>query len=171
MQITIELGNDYTPEALREHVIRQAAQNLITNYDGEIRYELEKKLGELVTATMRDKLDAEVGRLIREAIDGSIQPTDEFGQPKGPPTTLRGLIVANARAWFDEKVNDHGDRSQYGNRTRTAHLVQHHVDEAMRGALKKEIDAITEGVRKSLTDRVGSEVSKTVARALGMPTS
>lgn len=169
MQLTIDLGNDYTPEALREHVVRQAAHNMIHDYEGAIRYELEKTLREMVTTTMRERLDAEVDRVIRETIDGAVQPTDEFGQAKGPPTTLRGLVIDHARSWLDDKVNEGGDRSQYGKKSRIAFLVDRYVQDAMTGALKKEVDALIGEVRKGLTDRIGAEVSKTVGRVLSLP--
>lgn len=146
------------------------------SYDEPPAYE-PVNLGELVVAGLVDRLagdikrDADSGRyhsavteargaateaikaeatsMVRDALTGTFQPMNQWGEKNGQPTTLRDLVMTEVQKFLDEKPprNGYNDRERPGG---LRELLRHEVAELMRKELKAEIDKAKALVRNEV---------------------
>jgi hypothetical protein len=151
---------DGEPIHLLDLVIERAARMLVDKMEHRdyvnTRAEVRKELQSVIVA----RLDALVG----EAMTGTLRRTDEWGKPRGEPTTLNDVILTEARDWMagGPSVRD-GRRQTHGLKK----LVAEEVDARLKGEMKEEIDAAKAKVRARVAEVSGEELAKVVARAVG----
>ena len=106
-----------------------------------------------------------VGALIDAALEGGIQQHNEYGEPKGEPTTLKALIGKTGEKYLSEKVDKEGKASNYTNvGTRLEYLVskavEKHIDYKLKQEIEKAVKLATEQAQMKLGEVVGSLIVK-----------
>jgi hypothetical protein len=150
-------GPDEPPEVepidLGSLVVEHISRTLIEEVRRDIRTEVVKAVSPAIKA--------EVTAVVREALAGTVQRTNSWGQAEGEPATLRDLILAEVTAWLGEKP----PRSGYNDREREGGfraLLRHEVTEALRNDLRETITAaradVAAKVRDSAAEIIGSVV-------------
>jgi hypothetical protein len=112
------------------------------------------KFEERVTEIRKDVIRELVRPQIEAAIAAPIQKTNTYGEAVGEPTTLREVIVEEAR----KALNQRPDR--YSSQDGT--FLEQAVAKEVKAALSAEIKSAVEQARKS----VSAEIGKTVAAAV-----
>ena len=125
---------------------------------GDMMRHLEDRIMTQLTAKVRgiDKIQEQLANQINAAVQtivvphieniltDQIQPTDYYGNPKGEPITIRGLVMAQVDRWAAP-----GDsRSGYSgnNRGNMGELVTTLVNEYAKKELKPIIEAAAKGI-------------------------
>ena len=86
--------------APRDQIIERAA--------AMIRDDIGKSLAKDVRAAVEPFINAQVGDIIKDALDGEFVTTNDYGT-RGKPTTLRDQIGTEATAWLTKKADRYGN--------------------------------------------------------------
>jgi hypothetical protein len=105
-----------------------------------------------VALVQGEEIREHVRPLIAEALTRPLRHTNNYGEPTGPETTLRELILAEVRDMLTRPVNEHGVRT---NLTVAGQIIQQQV----RDAFRKEVAAEVARAK----DRVAAEIGELVA--------
>jgi hypothetical protein len=120
------------------------------------------RVGDLVTARIRELVDAQVGTIIADLIEtGIVQPTSRYGEPKGAPVSLRELIITAGTTWATSKSKD-----TYGSATNMEALIAKNVESAMRTELAKTITEAKVAVQKRVAGSAATVLAEAVKDAL-----
>lgn len=165
MKINLELDlNDPLYEdgtSLRDLIVKRASAQLLEHVQKEgnawptLRGRVEK---------MRDdEIRAALLPVIGQAVAEAVQPTNTFGEPRGEPVTLRGLIVKEAR----EQLKQSGrDRRHPSSDRRGATLLEHVIAHEVEGALGKELRAELEAAKADVKVAVREKGAEVIAEAI-----
>ena len=156
--------------------------------DGESRHEVKETLGDRVAELLADRIyqarrhDDEYwsSRAVKEAVDRaiserveaamtrSVTPTDEFGQPKGAPTTMGDIITGRLSAWFKENAPSRDSYSSYGSRqTNLQALLDDAVKKGIREDADKAVKAAKAEIVSVLQKQAAQVMTEMMARAVG----
>jgi hypothetical protein len=132
------IGQDYDggPLTLADALVVEACKQLahLSDYRS-----VQERIRELRTEVIRERVTAEV----EAALTAETTPTNEFGEPSAPPTTLRALIAKMAKeAIAPRKANSYGEKT------------------AIEKVVKDEVDR---AIAKELAAAVADEKAKLVA--------
>jgi hypothetical protein len=174
MKITIDLAEtgypmekwsgdpDESPSptgTIQEAIVAEVAQQVrieIGDVERLAIAEVHKEIRETRLDVIRDRLDEEIATALAEPI----RKTNIYGEPTGPETTLKQLVIEEVRDYLEEKV---GDRYSSSNRvTRAQQFIQEEVDKVVTRELRAEMakakEAAVEVVRGAVTDVVEKEM-------------
>lgn len=108
--------------------------------------------------TLRDEeIRAQLTPVIAEAVAAPIKRTNTWGEKTGDDTTLREVIVDEARKWMDTK-----QEQRYGDRSTTTNL-QAMIRAAVEDAFKTEIADAVKAARDAVTTEFGSGIGERVS--------
>lgn len=145
-------GDDDDPEPPRvlDAIGERVAQILA---DGQ-----RKEVQSFVRETMAATIKAQVDTVVRDAMTTPVQRTNEYGQPKGAPTTLAELVVAEVHDWLTKEVGDYNRRQ-----TNLAKFVAAEVDKAIKEDLAGALKTARGEVTQRLRDKAAEALAATVA--------
>lgn len=146
---------------------------------------IDKAVGQLLGDSdfLYERIDAEVGKLIRDAIakrlndaventlntimtqalDTEVSPVNIWGEREGKPTTLRAALHDRAAKFWSEKVNKKGEISNYGGKPRYEYVLSEIVGSEFNAAIKQNIvniaGAVKDAVRNDFYDAVDKNLN------------
>ena len=132
-------------------VAAQVVQRLASN--NQEWYELHRTVTEIKREVIREA----VLPMIEQAITEPIQKTSAYGDPIGEPTTLRSVIVDEARKLLDKRADSYGSSQT---------VLQKIVAEEVKTAFAAEIKDAVAKARASVADEIGKQVASAVAAAM-----
>jgi hypothetical protein len=115
-------------------------------------YELNRTATEIKREVIREA----VRPMVEQAITEPIQKTDGYGGPVGRPTTLREVIVDEARKVVNARDRYDGDRT----------LLQKTVAEEVHKAFAAEVKDAVKQAREQVADEIGKQVAVAVTNAM-----
>lgn len=115
------------------------------------------ELRQAVTDIKREVIREAVRPMVEQAIAEPLQKTSPYGDPVGGTSTLREVIVDEARKLLDKRTDDY--RS---NQT----VLQKIVAEQVHAAFTREIAAEVAKVRASVAGEIGKQVGSAVTAAM-----
>src|SRR6185312_4491446 len=104
-----------------------------------------------------EEIRAQLAPAIAEALANPIRRTNSYGEQTGPDTTLREVIVDEARKWMNTK-----QEQRYGERSITTNL-QAMIRTAVEDAFKTEIADAVKAARDAVTAEFGSSIGERVS--------
>lgn len=116
-------------------------------------------LREMVQRVRADILREKLEPIVEEAIQGQLQLTNEFGEPRGPKVTLRQYIVDEAK-----KILTKARRSARGNHET---LLEEIVNGKVKAALVNELKDALDTEKKKVQELLAKEGGRIIAEALG----
>lgn len=87
--------------SIRDQIIERAAD--------KIRHDLIEDVRKSIRATVEPFINAQVGEIIKDTLDGEFRPVNGYGEPSRVPITLRAQIGAEATAWLTKKADRYGN--------------------------------------------------------------
>lgn len=135
------------------------ADELIKALMAEIMHGDEyKSLARHVEELRDEEIRKQITPMIAEALENPIAITNTYGEPSGKTTTLREVIVGEAKKYwsapFDQYSRDKGSKLQA--------LVRGHVD----AAFKAEIADAVKAAKEAVASQLGKSVSDVVTEAV-----
>lgn len=156
-----ELGNrireertDPIFEALVSRLVERAAKK--PEYAS-----LRERLAEIRTEMIREQL----APLIHEAIQSSAQKTNTLGEPQGNPTTLRALIVDEAKATLAKTNVDRLNSRNSG--TLLTRMIREEVSYAFTDELKKVIAQAKVEATAAVQEKAAAVIAETITKMAG----
>lgn len=104
-----------------------------------------------------EEIRAQLAPAIAEALANPIRRTNSYGERIGEDTTLREVIVDEARKWMTTKADD-----RYGSNNTETNLRKM-IREAVRDTFATEIAEAVKQAREAVVTELGTTVSEMVA--------
>jgi hypothetical protein len=119
---------------------------------------LKTRVTEIRTELIREKLDP----IIEAALQNPIRKTNSWGEASGEATTLRDVIMDEAKkAWTP-------NRNSYSNSDRSIdQVIAEAVRKELHGEVQKAVKKAQEAALKAVGDLAGAPVVDAVRKALG----
>lgn len=122
----------------------------------EIVRQNRRELTSLVHEVRRELVREALAPIVAEAIGAPVQKTNAYGEPDGPPTTLRELVLTKVREVLDAPADKY-DRAKGTLLTST---VRTEVEGAFRKEVAVELADARASVRKRVVEIAAEELSK-----------
>ena len=164
MKIAVEYQlTDADGHDLEDRLLEIAVRRLLDNLreSGDLKNDVYGRLRERVEK-IRDAEIAEALRpLIAETIEAVLQPTNRLGEPTGEPTTLRSLIVDEARKQLSRST----DKGGYGHKeTALDQALQAAVGAALRSELSDAVKKAKAEVYEAAKNEAARILTESLAR-------
>jgi len=103
-QPTTDHSVTLTPEVViewnQEEMIHAIVHTLSDRLYDDVKPTVSKIISEMLGALVNEALS--------EVLESEIQPTDNWGAPKGPAISIRALLQRDAETWLTEQVDQYG---------------------------------------------------------------
>jgi len=183
MSVTLEqLG--LSVDGVRDVIVSKVSDELFEQLSRENGEDIEARILKDVRARVEELMEERIDKVIGEAIEPRIneivdnlvfQETNNWGEPKKPPMSLREKALNLAEQWMSEPVNYNGEskkQSTYNwsaHGTRIIHMVerrlQHTIDEAVKAAVADVNSKIAGGIAAAVKQTMTDVLSKTKIQA------
>lgn len=149
----IEINLDWQQEQIAKAIVAEAVCRLIDKCGND--------LTRIVQERVATAIEAHVNTIVEDALSKVFTPVDEFGDPKGEPTTVKAILAKKAKSFLEERVDNTGKAqvSHYqATKPRAEYLVGKLFEEALDHAAKTEIKKIADQAR----DKAHVEVARLI---------
>lgn len=139
----MEVNLRYEENQVLEAIVREASCRLIDKYDLDLR--------RIVQDRVAGAIEAQVNTIVEDALIKVFTPVDEFGDPKGEPTTVKAILAKKAKSFLEEKVDNSGKAqvSHYQSlKPRVEYLIGKLFEEALDHSAKSEIKKIADQAKE-----------------------
>lgn len=169
IEVTINLDEIIFPGDYEAGIRSQSLLDLIISAAGD---QLVKQLGREQTDRIRAALSEErqrqivaaVGPIVNEAIAAAVQPTDAYGHPKGELTTMREVIIAEAKKYLTEARSErYGDPRE----TPVQRMIREEVGRTVKTELQKALKEAQAEVYAAVRAQGAAVIQETIARMSG----
>lgn len=137
-------------------VIADRAVRTLAYEDGR---DLRRRIGEIRDEEIREL----VKPIVLGAVDSAIQETNRWGEPTGKPTTLRELVIKEAKALLTQPA----DNYNRGKGTVLEVAVRNVVDRAIRAELDKVLAEEKAKVVALVQGKAAELIAEAVKKGLG----
>jgi hypothetical protein len=159
-----------TQEELTQRAIDQLIESF--NKDG-VMTGLENHVKNVIKPEMQQQAQTLVGDYLRENIEQTalmeFTPVDQWGQATGKKTTIRDMLYAQSKEYWDAKVDSGGKPTTYGNQTRAQYLMRSVMLEVFTQAMKDSMVEVVSGFKEALRGDVWAKVSKELDNMIKLP--
>lgn len=118
------------------------------------------------SSAVKEAVDRAISERVEAAMGRSVTPTDEFGQPKGEPTTMGQIISDRLSAWFKENAPN---RDSYGYKSGRTN-IQVLLDPLGNRIREEDVDGAIKAARAQLVATLQAEAAKVLAETLARAT-
>ena len=143
----------FEPSSLETQLVDATATLLVKS--------LRKDIRDLVAKETATAIKTEVETIVRETLDGPVQPVSEWGSPSGQPSPLRDLIGAQAQAALKKpELRDGYSRGQ------SKTMVQRIIDAEIEGAFKKELAEVVAQAKAEALEAVKNKAAEVITETI-----
>jgi histone H3/H4 len=144
-------------------------EQVVTAVAEMVRDQMSGRIDEAVRGAIKGALEEQVRALVNDAIrpvlatvlDEGWQPTDQWGEPKGPKVTLRDRIGKAVSAFLDV-------RDGYDRQTAAEKVIKEEIEKAVRGDAGKELKRASEALRAQVDAVLQAKLRESLSSALGL---
>jgi hypothetical protein len=143
-------GNGSSPVTIQDAIVYEAARIALKRGDWDSTdAEGRRRLRDRITAIRDEEIRAYITPMIREAMNSTLQKTNEYGEPRGEPVSVTAVIMDEVRKALTINSN-----STYRNeRSALTNVMREHIDVVITRELKAEVDAAKALVTKAIQDQ------------------
>lgn len=147
---------DIRNEAISQAVSRVLRGDNYTTFRDRIEREAIKEV--------RPAIEAAVSEVVRETLSETIHQTDRWGSRKSESTTLREIIMEEARKFINRKP----EKDYRGHVTRKGldGMVYGMVKDLFATELRKDLEAAKQGLKGKINKRLGEELAVVISGML-----
>lgn len=143
-------GWDDEPDGVRERLVSEMARQLLRD---------RSEYRDIVADELKTAVQEQVAALVQSKLVAPVQPTDGFGNAKGPQTTLSEQIATEATNWLNAQSGDYNRRE-----TRLQKFLREEVDKVMQAELRKAIEAARAQVLERVKANAAAVIADTITR-------
>lgn len=132
---------------------------------------MRKEVQERVNKQIDDLVKKVAPEIVDAALNAEFTPTNEWGEARGKPTTMRALIATYAKSWLETKVDDNGREGYDARRVRLQWIVAKEVEQQFATKLRAEAEKAAEMVKTGLVAKAGELVKDGFTKALAKAVS
>ena len=141
----------------KEEVLELAASKLANAFSDEkdladiAEREIHLRVTEALSKNLMAKIDSFLNAEMTVLIQKEIIPVDVFGEKCGTPTTIRAALMERAKTFWDVKVDEKGNFSDWGGIPRHERLMKKILEEEFAKAVKDNASVIVAEFKKAIT--------------------
>ena len=156
------VGDAYNgePLTLLDCVVKETARILLGDTDNTTRSDIVNRVREIRVEEIREQ----VRPLIAEALAGEVQRTNSFGEPTGQVTTLREMVVAEAKRVLSSPIDQYSRNGQTFVQKIVAEEVGRAFEAELRDAMAAEKAKAVAAVRAKAADLLAEVLSDGLKR-------
>lgn len=166
MKLEIDFPYPSEDESIEEAIIEAAARQMLATRSKDPGEEYAKTLASRIRERLNriqdEEIRAQVRPLIVEALQQPLRKTNEFGDAIGPETTLRDLVVAEARTLWQKTEQSSHARSR---ETVLQKAVREEVENAFAKELRETIAAAKSEVLEAVRAQASQVLTETIERS------
>ena len=153
----------------QEIVAREIARQIIESRNYSDRSKMDLMVCERFAELLDQKIEAVATPIILEAMTRPMQPTDQWGNPVGEPTTLAGVISKRIGDWVSDNVDREGKPAKLNHynssdvRPRGEYLIRNIVNNELKVAVDKEVSKIVAGLKAKATSGIAASVAEKIS--------
>lgn len=161
--VSVDLGDDIG--AVRDRIVGAAAHELLAEVSrwadcGEHATELAKALRGDISKAIKAEVEKVIAPAVRVALESGVQPTDQYGEPRGEKTSLRSVIITEAARALHKKVEI---RDNYG---RSESVVQQVIRDEVQKAVASDLKEVIAEERRKVQVAVRTEAASILTEAV-----
>ncbi|MCV7174871.1 hypothetical protein [Mycolicibacterium sphagni] len=164
--VTITIDVDQLLRAWSSQGYDEPGERLIDLISGTLARQLKGDVQKAVVEAVTREAQQQVGAIVTEVIEGTIQTTNGFGESTGKTTTLRERIVAEATEQLKRKVNGRGELDRHSGVPYIEHVARQAAKDALNNELKQAIAQAVTDVKASVTQLVTAELGARITAAV-----
>lgn len=164
LQVGIEI-----PVPTIEQVAGEIARQIINNSQYSFKSGLEKLVRESIENKVSALVDEKAASLVEECFTKPVQPTDNYGNPVGAPTTLHAMLCDKVAGWCDGLVDREGkiaERNHYNAnnvQSRMSWALTNILNSSMQSEINKEVNKIKETLKEAAEKGIAKQISEKIA--------
>lgn len=151
-----------------EQVGDQMASQMLAMLSHSERTAIQQKARSVMDAVVTRMVTEKATPIIEDLLTKPIQPTDNFGQPCGEPTSLQGVLARRITDWCDDTVDSDGKpkkKDHYNSvATRMSWALGQIVNNELKVAVAKEVKDITDRLRAAATANIAKQIGEQVSK-------
>ena len=155
-------------KAIQEAVVSEVADRLIR--DDDLYERAKRAFHDKVDAFFRERapvlLEAVVTDAIKDGLDATYQPVDQFGRPNGEPTSIRERLGELARGYWRERVDRKGQptASSHGSMTRAEWVMIKACGDDFHKEVRQEVTNVTADLKDGLRAELREWIDRTLSQ-------
>lgn len=148
-----ETGELYPGPDLSERIATTIADRIVNSKHRGALERVDERIQSLVEPLVKERVMA--------VLDGPIEPTDNYGNPKGATTSVNVMVMAAIDKWV--RPGDSRRGYDHNNRGTLGELVEALVKQAVTEELKPTIDEAKKGIRSVIVKRAVEAAAESLA--------
>jgi len=145
---------------LFDAIVQEAASNIESRISSRIDRMLDDQFLRLAKEIIKEK----IGAMVDAFMTNPIFPTDQYGSPKGSPTTLAEEIQKQFKTYLTEQVGSkNGEREERYGEGRVPRIVwaaRKAASELSEAAVREHLDILRKEFTTHLTDKIAAAAIK-----------
>lgn len=141
---------------------------IIAGVISRIAQHIQADISRNVESAVKSELQTRISASIDELLHKCIQPTNHYGEPKGPPVTLIEYVVKSGSDYLNEEVNERGGRADYNSPKfkRAAFIARQMADEHLKAELKPQLEKAVKEAKEFVATRIAAAIKEAMASAI-----
>jgi len=151
-------------EELKAAIVEKAAEGILEQ-DNDLSGLIAKEVKSRIDVIFKDRAEAQIAAAIDDAVKNSFEReyrrVTSWGEPEGPPTTIRAQLEKTVNGYWSAKVNPKSGSpsdSSYNTVTRAEYLMTQvcaaDFTEAMKSSVQNVTGALKDGLRVQLASQM-----------------
>lgn len=152
-----------------EQIVGEMARQLISQHSIDRRRQIEKAAMATLESTIDRMIRERAEPVIAEMLAKPLQPTDNYGNPTGEPTSLQALLAQRVTEWSSDIVDGEGKpfkKEAYSSKTgatRMAWMLGAVVHGELKKAVDTEVAKIVAQLKGDATTLIARQVAEKIA--------
>ena len=152
-------------ESLQEELfVSEVARDIASRVSSKMIKEIEKRAEETILTALTKRVDDVVADLVSKGMQATMQPSDQFSNPKGEPITLTEFIAEKAGGYLEEKVNDSGAPYTGGYSERAQTRLNHHLRGVINSEFEKEVNSGVTEIKNTIRNQMKEAAAEWLAK-------
>lgn len=145
--------------------IREIADRLADKVSRDMEKRITAHIEETLVTKLTKQVDDVVEELVTKGMQATMQPSDQFSNPKGEPITLTDFIAGKASGYLEETVDREGKPARpngFGQtvQSRLSYILQGVVTRELDDEVKKGVSEIKTKVRNQMKSAAAEWLAK-----------
>lgn len=138
------------PTTIQDAIVYEAARIALKRGDWDSTdAEGRRRLRDRITAIRDEEIRAYITPMIREAMNSTLQKTNEYGEPRGEPVSITAVIMDEVKKALTLNTGN----SFRSERSALTNVMREHIDTVITRELKAEVDAAKALVVKAVQEQ------------------
>lgn len=149
-----------------EDVLARVAHDLRDEFDGSVRDLFREQVQAIAKQAAPKIIEAHLNLAIDNIVNGQYQPVNEWGEAKGPKTSLREMVQSRCVSYLNDKVNSRGETASYDTvGTRAQWLANESAKKSFDVDIKAHVVKEIAAAKEQIKTMLGKHIAETLLKS------